>query len=354
MEIAGEASNTTLTFLSEMYNCYGLLFPYSPKQPIKSFLIFSTMRAKEARNIPITEFLESSGIKPIKQAKSGQELWYSSPIRNGDSNPSFKVDTLKNLWFDFGLSRGGNIIDLVCELTNSTVKEALAILDRPGTSRQENYAYSGITTPLPRKNAMQTSLLDEKKMVAGEIEKVSFEILTVSEIRNLRLIEYLRSRKINLDIAKTYLKEIRYKPIGKANTYYALGFPSGQSFEVRSKNFKGFVGTKKEISTLNLENNKSLSIFEGFMNFMAFLSHNGITEFQNSAIILNSVNLKDRALEVIGGYDFSKIYLFLDNDEAGENAKQFFIDNITDTPVIDKSILYKGYNDFNQMTMETE
>ncbi|MGZ4044035.1 MAG: toprim domain-containing protein, partial [Bacteroidia bacterium] len=169
-----------------------------------------------------------------------------------------------------------------------------------------------------------------------------------------RLIDYLRSRKINPDIARVYLKEIRYKPVGKENAYYALGFPSGESFEVRCKNFKGSVGIKKEISTLNLENNKSLSIFEGFMNFLAFLSHNGITEFQNSVIILNSVNLKDRALEVISGYEFSKIYLFLDNDEAGETAKQFFIDNIKETPVIDKSGLYTGYNDFNQMTMEIE
>lgn len=312
------------------------------------------MRAKEARDIPISEFLESSGIKPLKQAKSGQELWYSSPIRNGDSNPSFKVDTAKNLWFDFGLSRGGNIIDLVCELTHSTVKEALAILDRSGAYRGMNCADHHFPTPLPRKSAVQTSLLDEKKKAAGEIEKVSFEIVSVSEVRDARLIDYLRSRKIDVNIAKSYLKEIRYKRIDALKSYYALGFPSGESFEIRSRNFKGSVGIRKEISALNLENNKSLSIFEGFMNFLAFLSHQGITDFQNSVIILNSVNLKGRALEIISGYEFSKIYLFLDNDEAGETAKQFFIDNIPNTPVIDKSDLYAGYNDFNQMTMETE
>lgn len=312
------------------------------------------MRAKEARDIPISEFLESSGIKPLKQAKSGQELWYSSPIRNGDSNPSFKVDTAKNLWFDFGLSRGGNIIDLVCELTHSTVKEALAILDRSGAYRGMNYADHHSPPPLPRKSAVQTSLLGEKKKAAGEIEKVSFEIVSVSEVRDARLIDYLRSRKIDVNIAKSYLKEIRYKRIDGLKSYYALGFPSGESFEIRSRNFKGSVGIRKEISALNLENNKSLSIFEGFMNFLAFLSHHRITDFQNSVIILNSVNLKGRALEIISGYEFSKIYLFLDNDEAGETAKQFFIDHIKNTPIIDKSDLYTGYNDFNQMTMETK
>jgi hypothetical protein len=308
------------------------------------------MRAKEARDIPISEFLENSGIKPMKFTKSGRELWYSSPIREGDTDPSFKVDTVKNLWFDFGLSRGGNIIDLVCELTHSTVKEALAILDRSGASGRVN-----IITSLPRKPAAQTSLLDEKSNAAGEIEKVSFEILSVSEVRDPHLLDYLRSRKIDVNIARSYLKEIRYKLVGKEKSFYALGFPSGESFEVRSKNFKGFLGTHKEISTLNLKNGKSLSIFEGFMNFLAFLSYRHITDFQNSVIILNSVNLKDRALEVIAGYDFSKIYLFLDHDEAGETAKQFFIDHIKNTPVIDKSELYLGYNDFNEMTiMEME
>ncbi len=233
------------------------------------------MRAKEARDIPISEFLENSGIKPMKFTKSGRELWYSSPIRDGDTNPSFKVDTVKNLWFDFGLSRGGNIIDLVCELTHSTVKEALAILDRSGVHGSVNYA-EYTTTPLPRRSSAQTSLLDEKNKAAGEIEQGAFEILSVSEIHNPRLIDYLRFRKIDLDIAKSYLKEIHYRPVDGVNSFYALGFPSGDGFEVRSRSFKGSVGVHKEISTLNLGNGKSLSIFEGFMDFLAFLSHRGI------------------------------------------------------------------------------
>jgi hypothetical protein len=59
------------------------------------------MRAKEAKTISISAFLERSGIKPSLQRKSGSELWYSSPLRSGDNHPSFKVDTVKNLRFDF-------------------------------------------------------------------------------------------------------------------------------------------------------------------------------------------------------------------------------------------------------------
>lgn len=328
------------------------------------------MRAKEARDIPISEFLDRSGIRPAVQRKSGRELWYSSPLRSGDSDPSFKVDTVKNLWFDFGMAKGGNVIDLVCELTNSTVKEALAILDRSGANSHVGYtrfkpsyfnqAQSGKESPGGTIKArepygqgtVQTSLLDEKIGLAGEKEKGGLELLQVADIQKPYLLAYLQTRKIDLDIARVYLKQIHFKPPHTVKSYFALGFPSGDGFEVRNKGFKGFVGLHKTVSTINLENGNSLSIFEGFMDFLAFLSFHQITDFKNSVMILNTIYLRNQALEVISGYNFSKVYLFLDNDEAGESTKQFFIDHITNTPITDKSGLYKGYNDFNQMTME--
>ena len=58
------------------------------------------MRADQARQVPISVYLERSGIQPAKVTRGGRELWYSSPLREGDKTPSFKVDTDKNLWFD--------------------------------------------------------------------------------------------------------------------------------------------------------------------------------------------------------------------------------------------------------------
>jgi 5S rRNA maturation endonuclease (ribonuclease M5) len=88
------------------------------------------------------------------------------------------------------------------------------------------------------------------------------------------------------------------------------------------------------------------------MDFLAFLSYQGINQFQNSVIILNSVSLRKQALDIINNYHFSKIYLFLDNDDAGVTTKQFFIDHLKNQHITDKSNLYKGYKDFNQMTIE--
>jgi hypothetical protein len=57
------------------------------------------MRADQARTIPIDRYLDTQGIKPARTRMGGRELWYSSPLRQGDETPSFKIDTLKNLWY---------------------------------------------------------------------------------------------------------------------------------------------------------------------------------------------------------------------------------------------------------------
>jgi hypothetical protein len=171
-------------------------------------------------------------------------------------------------------------------------------------------------------------------------------------VNDQALLGFLTDRKINLSIAKKYLSEIHFKPSGSAKNYKALAWACGDGFEARNKFFKGFVGSHKNTIELNLQNENSLSIFEGFMDFLAFLSFFKLENFENSVIILNSISLKNKTMEKIKSYSFSKIYLFLDNDKAGIETKNFFMQNISNTPVIDKSDLYKGYKDFNQMTIE--
>ena len=301
------------------------------------------MRAKEARQISIGAFLKNEGLHPANIRHDGKELWYSSPLRSGDSSPSFKVDTVKNLWFDFGLGKGGNALDLVCELKNLTIKQALAFLDGSSLLR---CPYS-------------TMQVQKKFLPAGEKEKLAlqdnkgFEVLQVSPIDNNALLNYLQERKIALAVAKKYLSQVHFKPKNKKNSFYGLAWACGDGFEVKNKFFKGFVGLHKDIIELNLKNDNSLSIFEGYMDFLAFMTYYQKNSFKNSVIILNSIHLKQKALDRIKDYNFSKIYLFLDNDEAGTVCKQFFLDNIPHTPITDKSALYSGFKDFNHMTIET-
>lgn len=90
--------------------------------PIHQIIVFSlitkstvnnTMNIQEAKSIRLADYLQSLGYSPVKQ--QGNSLWYKSPFRE-ESEPSFKVNTELNRWFDFGLGKGGNILALAKEL----------------------------------------------------------------------------------------------------------------------------------------------------------------------------------------------------------------------------------------------
>ena len=71
------------------------------------------MTTEEAKKIRIVDYLHSLGYSPVKQ--QGVNLWYKSPFRE-ENEPSFKVNTEREQWFDFGLGKGGNIIALAAHL----------------------------------------------------------------------------------------------------------------------------------------------------------------------------------------------------------------------------------------------
>lgn len=340
------------------------------------------MRAQEAKQIAIVDYLSLAGVQPRKERSGGKELWYSSPIRDGDSDPSFKVDIEKNLWFDFGLDKGGNVLDLVMEHQGATVKEALAILEGTGlytgdVGKKPGAGGLNAVSATPGINKAITEILSPAlsdtlflkgggvnkvqvppgngglNFFAGEKEKnPAFEILGVGEVNRAALLSYLSERAINVDIARMYLKQLYYKPRGKKRGYYALAWECGDGYEARSRFFKGFIGNHKDFIKINLRDHQSLSIFEGFMDFLAFLTYYDKKDFKSSVIILNSTNLKNKAVEEIKKYNFSKVYLFLDNDKSGDIAKEFFVDSLKNTPIVDKSHLYDRHNDFNEMIIE--
>ena len=87
------------------------------------------MDINEIKQVPIVDFLYILGIEPVKHKASG--LWYHAPYRN-DRNPSFRVSTDKNVWYDYGIARGGDIFNLAGEFINSNefVAQAKFILWR--------------------------------------------------------------------------------------------------------------------------------------------------------------------------------------------------------------------------------
>lgn len=224
------------------------------------------MRSDQAKTIAISQYLETvEGLCPANTRTGGKELWYHSPLRTDDSSPSFKVDDELNLWHDHGLARGGNILDLVCQIRNANISEALAILDKSGLY---NNGYQPYRYKNSFKSISQTQISKISSAVEKEKNSNGMLLLETKELTHNSLIQYLKSRCIDLDIARQYLKEIHFKPQNKLVEYFALGFKVGDGFEARNKYFKGFVGTGKTISIINPKQNSTLLAFEGVMDFL--------------------------------------------------------------------------------------
>ena len=311
------------------------------------------MRSSQAKTISISSYLEQvEGIKPKNSRLGGKELWYNSPIRQGDKTPSFKVDTILNLWFDHGLSKGGKIIDLVCEIRNVSVREALAILENSGL-HYDNYTpsyTSNRNTPLFKKNTVSP-----KNKPAIEKEKNpltnSHILLAEKELNHPSLIQYLQERHIDLEIAKKHLKEIHFKQADKLAQYFALGWKNGNGYDARNKYFKGYIGTGKNISVINPKKGSELIVFEGFIDYLSYLTYlqneKGIKEVKATVVVLNSTALKKNLTELAQQYKFSKAYFFLDNDISGTKALDYFTEALTDIELVDMSHLYSEHKDFN-------
>lgn len=304
------------------------------------------MNIAQAKCIPLEQYLERQGLKPQKTRQGGRELWYHSPIRKGDENPSFKVDTIKNLWFDHGVAHGGNIIDLVREMCSCDVRDALRHLEQ---TRLYSPALATPTTFGSRGASRRSGALPKNQVSEGEKEKSgAFELVSQNTLQHPALLQYLTKRGIDHDVARKYLREIEFKGPQSTGKYFALGYPSRDGFEARNALFKGFVGSGKSVTFHDNPNRPLLQVFEGFMDFLSYLSVDRPTQPAGAVLVLNSTNLWQRALPYINDPRFREVRLYLDNDDAGDAATRKLFENTDDrSRLADMRSYYEGYEDLN-------
>lgn len=280
------------------------------------------MNIDQIKQIKLQDFLATMGCKPVKQY--GVNLMYLSPLRT-EKHASFKINTELNLWYDFGISRGGNIIDLVELLYNSSDVSYLI-------HQIERNALGCVSVSLPtvKPNAPQNS----------------FENLQILSITHPALINYLGERCIDIEIARTVCKELHFDTRGKH--YFGIGFPNiAGGYEIRNSFFKGGI-TPKDISLFhNEESKQSCFVFEGFMDFLSFMmllrkENDGLK--RQDYLVLNSVSNVYKALESLSHYE--NVQCFLDNDEAGRNAYKQLSEELGSS-VLDSSSLYSDFKDLN-------
>ncbi|WP_159519769.1 toprim domain-containing protein [Sunxiuqinia indica] len=275
------------------------------------------LQCDQARDMLITGFLRNAGYLAYRETP--KEAWYLSPLRD-ERVPSFKVSKILNRWYDHGLGRGGNVIDLVIEMNNHcTVQQALSILSRdiPSFSFQQQNSFAVLK---PK---------DEIK-----IEKVL-------PLKHPKLINYLSSRNVNPHQAARYARQVYYSL--KGSTYFAIGLKNvSGGWELRNPYFKNSSSPKNY--SLISRAKQMLSVTEGMFDFFSLLTLYPGLPLKSDFLILNSLSFTERAMPVIENY--SKTCLYLDNDPAGRKATQKLLEKVNGS--VDLSGVYTSKNDLNE------
>ena len=278
------------------------------------------------KRYPIVEYLERKGVKPVRRTPS--YALYRSPLRE-ETHPSFKVDTEKNLWIDYGEGRGGSIIDLCMRMEGCTLSEAIRSL---GQNAPDDGTYSSLNDFVPNNSQPVMAVNGARRLIE------------ISDTLPPYFQEYLtKVRCISLEKAMPFLKCISYEVRGRR--YQAIGFANlSGGYELRDdKTFKGTIAPK-DITPIFTDRAEPVCIFEGFMDFLSFLSMK--EEITNHCLVMNSVSNVARTIRYLNDRHLTHIRAFLDNDEAGRRTVQDFIK--ADFHVEDMNIHYKDFKDLNE------
>lgn len=279
------------------------------------------LTCKAANSIDMVDYLASLGYRPTKV--NGHSYWYLSMLPGrSEGNASFKVNRKRNQWYDFGDGIGGSFVDFGIRYHRCSVSELLEKLSR----------ISGDSLEIVSRPPSSISQEQDHKLF----------ILDDRLIASPKLIHYLESRQIPLDVARHYCREVVFG--FKEKTYYAVGFKNDQGgYEIRNEYFKSS-SSPKGIRFID-QGADNVSVFEGFFDFLSFVSLSkeqrpNLTNF----LVLNSLSFFEKARPMMEKYE--QINLYLDNDASGVKVAQGAV--LYSDRYKDCCNLYKGHKDLNE------
>ena len=288
------------------------------------------MNSYQAKKLPVHEVLSRLGYEPVRRDKGGIEWVYNSPFRD-ETVPSLFVNIQKNVWNDFG-DRGGNLLDFIMHHENTDFKGALGFLERL-YSKTNFKARQRVNTDLSTEDTpkIETLILDK-----------------VMPLKSAVLENYLRSRGIDVTIARQYLEVVNFHNSKTETKYFGLGLKNmSGDYEVRNPKLKTVVGNK-DISLIKGrgEATNSVAIFEGMTDFLSYLTDKKTDKLKSDVIIMNSTKLVERTKQLVTDNDYEKIYTFFDNDKSGQKAQDSFKE--LSANIILCNHVYQGYKDYSE------
>lgn len=267
---------------------------------------------------------------------------FENPFKTEKNSPSFSVfrhnRTGKYLAKDLSSDKTWNCIDLLMELKSMSFRECITFL----------LDFSNVFIPSESYKKMKCENTDVPLPI--------FKPCVSEQEKNLNY--YLKvKRGISPTLAKKYIKYLQYERLGK--TYYALCFRNNsKGYSIRNRNFKGTFGIS-DFTTIEPTDKDDWGewtayhdwvVFEGFMDFLSAITHYKKI-FKANIMVLNSTIHTQKAITYMldNSNLETKVFCFLDNDEAGEKAFNEINEQFAEIGVYDYSkIVYPNHNDFNE------
>ncbi|WP_118976563.1 toprim domain-containing protein [Taibaiella koreensis] len=287
----------------------------------------------QAKQIDLVDYLAFLGHHP--QKTRNQDYWYLSPLRE-EKTPSFKVNRVKNIWFDHGSGKGGDLLsfgmlyfkcntsELLYRLLTYQRSKALSFHppQKPATGLPSSPGFAGEKKEQPDSKIL---ILDTRPLIAKA------------------LTDYLDERRIPLAIAHSFCKEVDFLLYNKS--YTAIGFQNDTGgYELRSRDFKGSSAPKA--ITFFDNNSGDVSVFEGFFNYLSFLSMPGHRQDPlSNFLILNSTAFFEKAQALMEQH--SRVSLYLDQDKMGIQCTKLAL-SWDSEKFRDSSQFYRGQKDLNE------
>jgi len=274
------------------------------------------------KKISIKQCLVDMNIHPVKDYS--YYGMYHCPYRE-DRNASFKVDYNKNVWHDFGTGEGGSIIDLVMKIENCSFREAANLFEN-------KYADVQIS------RCADNPFSFHGNRFSNNIEN---KIEYIVPITHPKLISWVQERQIDLELVKQYCKEVHYQ--NQSGKFFSVGFRNDRGgYELNSPpDFKSCI-SPKEITTFRNGSEICLT-FEGFWDFLSYLTIQKVEKSKHDVAVLNSVANVEKAMNFLKTH--KEIYTYLDNDDAGRKATEL-IKSVNST-VYNRSTHFADYKDLN-------
>ena len=232
------------------------------------------------------------------------------------------------------LGEGGTLLTLVMRLERCDSREAVRRLQN---GEKRNAYFASLSPGIYERPAVR-----EPSPVMRPAAVPALRILSDAPLRHPALVGYLVSRGIVPSVAAAFCRKVRYEVQGRA--FFAVGFRNDAGgWELRSARFKGG-SSPKHITTFDNRSDTVIA-FEGFMDFLAYLSLKHPERLRIDAAVLNSVVNLPKAIPFLGRHQV--IHAFFDNDEAGRKATVDLIRLCPRSEVIDQSCFYRGHKDVN-------